>query len=77
MGKFDNLPIYKGYRIHTSQLFSETHVSLIVRLGGRNPLTTNSLTDTVTRVPGEYEDEDQAIQAARAYIDAAEKRAST
>jgi len=76
MGKFENLPIYKDYRIHTSQLFSETYVSLIVRLGGRNPLTTNSLTDTVTRVPGEYEDEDQAIQAARAYIDATVKDAS-
>ena len=76
MGKFENLPIYKDYRIHTSQLFSETYVSLIVRLGGRDPLTTNSLTDTVTRVPGEYEDEDKAIQAARAYIDAAVKKVS-
>jgi hypothetical protein len=43
---------------------------MIVRLGTRNPLTTNSLTDTVTRVPGEYATEDQAVQAARAYIDA-------
>ncbi len=75
MLKFDNASVYRGYRIHTSRLYSETYVSMIVRLGGRDPLTTNSLTDTVTRIPGEFEDEQAAIQAARAYIDAAMKRA--
>ena len=73
MTKFDNALVYKGYRIHTSQLFSATYVAMIVRLGGRIPLTTNSLTDTVTRVPGEHANEEQAIQAARAYIDVATK----
>ncbi len=73
MSKLDEAPVYRGYRIHTSQLFSETFVSMIVRLGGRSPLTTNSLTDTVTRVPGEYENQEQAIRAARAYIDTATK----
>lgn len=77
MRKPEDAPVYRGYRMHTSQLFSETYVSLIVRLGGRDPLTTNSLTDTVTRVPGEHADEAQAIQAARAYIDAAKTRAPT
>lgn len=75
MNKLENAPVYKGYRIHTSQLFSQTFVGMIVRLGGRSPLTTNSLTDTVTRIPGEYEDEAKAIQAAQAYIDAAMKEA--
>jgi hypothetical protein len=73
MMKFDNAPVYRDYRIHISRLFSEAYVTMIVRLGGRDPQTTNSLTDTVTRVPGEYGDEEQAIHAARAYIDAAMK----
>ncbi len=75
MRKPEDAPVYRGYRIHTSRLYSEVYVCMIVRLGGRDPLTTNSLTDTVTRVPGEYEDEHHAIQAARSYIDAATKRA--
>lgn len=70
MSNIDNASVCKGYRIHTSSLFSGIYISMIVRLGTRNPLTTNSLTDTVTRVPGEYATEDQAVQAARAYIDA-------
>lgn len=76
MRKPEDAPVYKDHRIHTSQLYSGTYISLIVRLGGRSPLTTNSLTDTVTRVPGEHESEDQAIQAARAYVDAAAKETS-
>jgi hypothetical protein len=32
-------------------------------------MTKDSLTDTVTRVPGEYPSEDEAIQAAKRYID--------
>ena len=74
MSKEDNAPIYKGYRIHTSRLHSETYVGMIVRLGTRNPLATNSLTDTVTRVPGEYASEAEALDAAERYIDGEESR---
>jgi len=41
-----------------------------VSIGTRNPLTKDSLTDTVTRVPGEHHTEGEAIQAAKRYIDA-------
>jgi hypothetical protein len=40
-----------------------------VNLGKKTVLTKDALTEAVTRVPGEYESEDRAIQAARAYID--------
>jgi len=43
---------------------------MIVNVGKKKTvLTKEALTDTVTRVPGEYTLEDEAIQAARAYID--------
>ena len=61
--------VYKAHRIHTTRLFSRPYVSMIVSLGKRTPLTPNSLTDTVTRVPGEYPSEAEAIQAAMRYID--------
>jgi len=38
-------------------------------MGKKTVPTKGALTDTVTRVPGEYALEDEAIQAARAYID--------
>jgi len=62
-------PIYKGYRIYTSRLFSGPWLSMIVNMGRKTVLTKDALTDTVTRVPGEYTSEEEAIQAARAYID--------
>ena len=37
-------------------------------------MTKDSLTDTVTRVPGEYPSEDEAIQGAERYIDAEDSR---
>jgi hypothetical protein len=61
--------VYKGHRIHTSRLFSGIHISMIVRLGKPKPQTKDSLTDTVTRVPGEYATEDEAREAAVRYID--------
>jgi len=42
---------------------------MIVNVGRKTVPTKDALTETVTRVPGEYESEDRAIQAARAYID--------
>ncbi len=62
-------PIYKQHRIHTTRLASGPWISLIVNVGRKTVRTRDALTDTVTRVPGEYALEDEAIQAARAYID--------
>ena len=62
-------PTYKQYRIHASRLVSGPWISLIVNMGRKTVRTKDALTDTVTRVPGEYATEDEAIQAARAYID--------
>jgi hypothetical protein len=62
-------PIYKQHRIHTTRLSSGPWVSMIVNVGRKTVPTKDALTETVTRVPGEYELEDMAIQAARAYID--------
>ncbi len=55
-------PIYKQHRIHTTRLFSGAWVSMIVNVGRNTVLTKDALTDTVTRVPGEYAVEDEAIQ---------------
>ena len=62
-------PIYKQHRIHTTRLSSGPWLSLIVNLGKKTVLTKDALTDTVTRVPGEYGSEEEALQAAREYID--------
>ena len=62
-------PTYKQHRIHTTQLFSGPWISTIVNMGRKTVLTKDALTDTVTRVPGEYGSEEEALQAAREYID--------
>ena len=72
MSKLDAAPVYKAHRIHATRLYSRPYVSLIVSIGKGQPMTKDSLTDTVTRVPGEYPSEDEAIQAAKRYIDAEE-----
>jgi len=69
MSNVNDASVYKAHRIHTSRLFSGLYVSIIVRLGKRNPPTKDSLTDTVTRVPGEYPSEAEAVLAAKQYID--------
>jgi len=69
MLKLDNAPVYKAHRIHITRLYSRPYVSLIVSIGIRKPMTKDSLTDTVTRVPGEYPSEEDAMQAAMLYID--------
>ena len=60
--------LYKEYRIHTAQLRSALWVSTIVRAGERTAMTNDSLTPAVTRVPGEYLAEVEALQAAMQYI---------
>ncbi len=62
-------PVYKQHRIHIARLPSGPWIGLIVNLGRKTVPTKDALTNTVTRVPGEFALEDQAIQAARAYID--------
>jgi hypothetical protein len=44
-------------------------LSKIVKLGKKRVMTKDSLTAAVTRVPGEYESEAEAIQAAKRCID--------
>jgi hypothetical protein len=61
-------PIYKEHRIHTTPLLSGRWISAIVNFGKKKVVTKDSLTDTVTRVPGEYDSEEQALRAAREYI---------
>ena len=69
-----NAPVYKGFRIHTTRLTFGTYISLIVSIGKRHLLTEDSLTDTVLRVPGEFLSKDEAILAAKLYIDATDSR---
>lgn len=61
-------PIYKEHRIHTTPLLSGRWISAIVNIGKKKVMTKDSLTQAVTRVPGEYESEEQAIRAAKEYI---------
>ena len=62
-------PTYKQHRIHTRQLYSGPWLSMIVNVGRKTVPSKDALTDTVTRVPGEYGSEEEALQAAREYID--------
>ncbi len=61
--------VYRQHRIHTVQLTSGLWLASIVNFGKRKMTTTNSLTDAVTRIPREFGSEEQAIQAAKEYID--------
>ena len=66
--------VYKEHRIHSSRLPSGLWLSMIVKLGRRQVMNRDSLTATVTRVPGEHDSEEEAIQVAKRYIDEAEIR---
>ena len=61
--------IYRQHRIHTIQLISGLWLASIVNFGKRKMTTGNSLTDAVTRIPREYHSEEEAIRAAKEYID--------
>jgi hypothetical protein len=61
--------LYKEHRIHTKQLPSGLWIASIVNLGKRKMVNTDSLTAAVSRIPGEYDSEEGAIQAAKGYID--------
>lgn len=64
-------PIYKAHRIHVTPLSNGRWISLIVNMGKTKVVTKDSLTDTVTRLPGEYVSAAAALQAAKQYIDEA------
>ncbi len=70
----DDALVYKAHRIHTKSTTSGLWVSMIVGLGTRKPMTKDSLTDTVTRVPEEYHSREEAILAAKRYIDEPDSR---
>ncbi len=61
--------VYKEHRIHTRQSMSGLWIVCTVSLKKEKVETRHSLTDSVTRVPGEYNLEEKAIQAAKEYID--------
>ncbi len=66
--------VYKEHRIHSSRLASGLWLSLIVKLGQKKGMTKDSLTPAVTRVPGEYDSEKEAVRIAKRYIDDGEER---
>ena len=70
----DHFVEYKAYRIHTRPHLAGLWISMLVRIGTPKPVTKDSLTDTVTRVPGEYPSEAEAQMAATQYIDHLEGR---
>ncbi len=62
-------PVYKQHRIHTMELSRGSWLVSIVNLGPRKMPTKDSLTDAAMRIPGEYDSEDEAVEAAKEYID--------
>jgi hypothetical protein len=66
--------VYREHRIHTLHLPSGLWLATIVNFGKRKTTTTNSLTAAVTRIPREYDSEEEAIQAAKYYIDQQEEK---
>lgn len=62
-------PIYRGYRLYTSRLLSEHWLCKIVKLGKGKVTTKDSLTAKVIGIPGEYDSEAEALQAAKRYVD--------
>ena len=67
--------IFKEHRIHTTHLSSGLWLTSIVNFGKRKMITTDSLTVAVSRIPGVYPSEQEAIQAAKRYIDQVEELA--
>ena len=68
-------PVYREHRIHTTPLSSGLWIASIVNFGKRRTVNTDSLTDAVSRIPGEHSSEQEAIEAAKRYIDQEEEPA--
>jgi hypothetical protein len=66
-------PVYKEHRIHIKPLPSGLWIASIVNFGKRKLANTDSLTAAVNRVPGEYDSDQEAIEAAKRYIDQREQ----
>ena len=66
-------PVYREHRIHTKPLPSGLWVASIVNFGKRKLVNTDSLTAAVNRVPGEHDSEQEAIEAAKQYINQREQ----
>ena len=69
----ENSPLYKGHRIRTAPLPGGRWLSTIVNLGNEKRINKNSLTAATTRIWGAYDSEAEAIEAAKAYIDAEDR----
>ena len=65
--------VYKEHRIHTKSYSSGVWIASIVNFGKRKLVNTDSLTAAVSRVRGEYDSEQEAIEAAKRYIDQRER----
>jgi hypothetical protein len=74
MSTVQNAPLYKAYRIHITRLTRGTYLTMIVSAGKRKLRTEDSLTDTVVRVPGEFLSREEAVLAAKLYIDREDSR---
>ncbi len=69
-----NPPVYKAYQIHTRRLTRGTYISMIVSAGKRKLISVDAVADTVLRVPGEFFSKEEALLAAKLYIDSADSR---
>ncbi len=68
-------PVYKHYRIHARRMaVSGLWITCIVGHGKQQQTSDDSLTATVTRIPKMYESKEEAVQAAKEYIDRQESR---
>ncbi len=68
-------PVYKQYRIHAQRMpISGLWIACIVSCGSQDQTTEDSLTATATRIPKEYGSKEEAVQAAKEYIDRQESR---
>ncbi len=69
-------PVYNQYRIHTQRMpISGVWIACSVNSGSQHQTTKDSLTAPVTHIPKEYEPKEEAVQAAREYIDQQETHA--
>ncbi|MEI7903072.1 MAG: hypothetical protein WCK89_22775, partial [bacterium] len=66
--------LYKGYHIYTMQLRNQLWAASVTRIAVPTGATANYSGHYVDGIGGEFGSEDQAISAARQYIDQKEER---
>ena len=69
MDNVNKAPVYKAHRIHTTSTMNGRWVSVIVSIWIKQPMPEDAPPNPAIRVPGEYDSEVGAIQAAMRYID--------